>query len=100
MIRTLSMMIATLAFAGSAFAGTAFTVTLDAPKENVQKIVAAKALWSCQDSTCQATLDRKRVKVSTCKQVVQKVGKVSAFGNEVEALSDSDLERCNAIAKS
>ncbi len=68
--------------------------------EKAEKIVAAKALWSCSEDTCRATLDRKTVKVSTCKKVVKEVGKLSVFTNGKDTLSESDLERCNAVAKS
>jgi hypothetical protein len=100
MIRTLSAAATALALAGTAFAGTAFTVTLESPMPKAEKIVAAKALWNCAENTCTAELDRKTVRVSTCKKVVKEVGKVAAFANTNEALSDADLERCNAVAKS
>lgn len=105
MIRTLAaattaLAFAGTAFAGTAFAGTAFTATLETPMDKAEKIVAAKALWSCSDDTCRATLDRKTVKVSTCKKVVKEVGKLAEFSNGNETLSETDLERCNAVAKS
>lgn len=100
MIRTLSAAATALALAGTAFAGTAFTVTLESPMPKAEKIVAAKALWNCAENTCTAELDRKTVRVSTCKKVVKEVGKVASFANTNEALSDADLERCNAVAKS
>ncbi len=100
MIRTLTAAATALAFAGTAFAGTAFTATLESPMPKAEKIVAAKALWSCADTICKAELDRKTVRVSTCKKVVKEVGKVSEFSNEKESLSAEDLARCNAVAKS
>ncbi len=100
MIRTLSAAAAALALAGTAFAGTAFTVTLETPMPKAEKIVAAKALWNCSEATCTAELDRKTVRVSTCKKVVKEVGKIAGFANANEALSEADLERCNAVAKS
>ncbi|NQY15267.1 MAG: hypothetical protein HRT81_15615 [Henriciella sp.] len=100
MIRTFTAAATALAFAGTAFAGTAFTAKLESPMPKAEKIVAAKALWSCADDTCKAELDRKTVRVSTCKKVVKEVGKVSEFSNENEALSAEDLARCNAVAKS
>lgn len=100
MIRTLSATAAALAFAGTAFAGTSFTATLETPMEKAEKIVAAKALWDCSDNTCRATLDRKTVRVSTCKKVAKELGKLAEFSNANESLSESDLERCNAVAKS
>ena len=100
MIRTLTAAATALAFAGTAFAGTAFTAKLETPMQKAEKVVAAKALWSCADDTCKAELDRKTVRVSTCKKVVKEVGKVSEFSNASESLSAEDLERCNAVAKS
>ncbi|MEL6858295.1 MAG: hypothetical protein AAFO74_07900 [Pseudomonadota bacterium] len=100
MIRTLTATAAAVAFAGTAFAGTAFTAKLETPVAKAEKIVAAKALWNCADDTCKATLDRKTVRVSTCKKVVKEVGKLAEFSNSDESLSDADLERCNAVAKS
>lgn len=100
MIRTLAATTVAFAFAGTAFAGTAFTAKLETPMPKAEKIVAAKALWNCSENTCLATLDRKTVKVSTCKKVVKEVGKLAEFSNDRESLSEADLERCNAVAKS
>jgi hypothetical protein len=100
MIRTLTATAAALAFAGTAFAGTAFTATLEAPIAKAEKVVAAKALWNCSETTCTATLDRKTVRVSTCKKVVKEVGKLAEFSSAAEALSEADLAKCNAVAKS
>ena len=100
MIRTLTAAATALAFAGTAFAGTAFTAKLESPVDKAEKIVAATALWSCADDTCKAELDRKTVRVSTCKKVVKEVGKLAEFSNANEALSEEDLARCNAAAKS
>lgn len=100
MIRTFTTAAAALAFAGTAFAGTAFTAKLETPMTKTEKVVAAKALWSCEEDTCVAELKRKTVRVSTCKKVVKEVGKLAAFSNAEEALSAEDLARCNAVAKS
>lgn len=100
MIRTLSAAATALAFAGTAFAGTAFTAKLESPMDKAEKIVAAKALWTCADDICKAELDRKTVRVSTCKKVVKEVGKLAEFSNANETLSEEDLARCNAAAKS
>ena len=100
MIRTLTASLFALSLTGTALAGTAFTATLETPVQKSEKIVAAKALWSCSDSTCSATLNRKTVKVSTCKKVAKEVGKLAEFSNGSETLSSDDLARCNAVAKS
>lgn len=100
MIRTLVLAGFALSLAGAASAGTNITATLEAPKERLVKIVAAKALWKCEDSTCTATLDRSPVKLRTCKEVVKSIGKVSAFSSDERALSATSLKKCNAVAKS
>lgn len=100
MLRSLAFASIALGLAGTAQAGTNFTVTLEAPKERLVKIVAAKALWKCEDSTCTATLERSPVRLSTCKEVVKSIGKVSAFANDQRALSESSLKKCNAVAES
>ena len=100
MIRSLAATVAALAFAGTAFAGTAFTAKLETPMDKAEKVVAAKALWTCSADTCKAELDRKTVRVSTCKKVVKEIGKVAEFSNDKESLSAEDLARCNAVAKS
>ena len=63
------------------------------------KTLVERNVMDGQD-TCRATLDRKTVKVSTCKKVVKEVGKLAEFSNGNDTLSDADLERCNAVAKS
>ena len=100
MIRTFTASLIALGFAGTAMAGPAFTATLETPVEKAEKIVAAKALWSCSEASCNAVLDRKTVKVSTCKKVAKEVGKLAEFSNGKDSLSAEDLERCNAVAKS
>ena len=100
MIRTLTATAAAVAFAGTAFAGTAFTAKLETPMPKAEKIVAAKALWNCADDTCRAELDRKTVRVSTCKRVAREIGKLAEFSTEAESLSEADLARCNEAAKS
>lgn len=100
MIRMLITATAALACTGIAFAGTNFTATLETPVAKVEKVAAAKALWLCSDDTCTAELDRKTVRVSTCKKVAKELGRLTAFSNDNEVLSSDDLERCNAVAKS
>ena len=100
MTRILVIAAAALALPSAAWAGTDFTAKLEIPKDKLVKIVAAEALWECVDDTCTATLERKAVKVSTCKQVAKSLGKVSAFESGQKSLSDANLKKCNAVAKS
>ena len=100
MIRSIITASIALSFSATAMAGTSFTAKLESPTDRTIKIVAAKALWKCVDDTCTATLQRKDVKLSTCKQVVRSIGTISAFENDRKALSPANLEKCNAVAKS
>ncbi|MBR9834503.1 MAG: hypothetical protein GYB42_04815 [Alphaproteobacteria bacterium] len=99
MFRTLLASVAAVGFAGSAFAGTVFTAELESPVTKAEKIVAAKVLWNCEDTTCTAEMSRKTATVRTCKKVVKKIGKVSEFASASGALSAEELEVCNEAAK-
>lgn len=99
MIRTFSASLIALTLAGPALAGTSFTATLEVPVEKTERVVAAKKLWKCSDTICVATLDRKTVKVSTCKKVAKEVGRLAEFSNGEDSLSGEDLARCNSLAK-
>lgn len=101
MIRTLLAATVAIGFAGTAMAGpsTNFTVKLESPMPKAEKIVAAKAVWSCAEDTCVAELNRKKVSLRTCKKVAKEVGKVAAFSNASSELTAEQLAACNAAAK-
>lgn len=100
MTRFLPLTAAVAAFALPALAGTSFTAKLATPIDSNERVIAAKALWSCDADTCVAELDRRTVTVRTCKKVAKEVGKLAAFSNSDESLSDEDLAKCNEAAKS
>ncbi|MDJ0922756.1 MAG: hypothetical protein QNI84_16630 [Henriciella sp.] len=100
MIRSFISAAVAVGFTGVAFASGSFTATLETPITKADEIVAAKAIWTCEGDTCKADLSRKTATVRTCKQVVKEVGKVTAFASDNNTLSETDLEACNAAAKS
>ena len=99
MLRSSLLSVAALTLAGSAFAGTAFTAELLAPVAGKEKVVANKAVWSCEDASCSAELARKNATVRECKKFVKEVGAVASFGSVNGALDEADLATCNAAAK-
>ncbi|MEM5516804.1 hypothetical protein WNY37_07570 [Henriciella sp. AS95] len=99
MIRTASLAAAVAAFALPALAGTSFTATLTQPVEKADHVVAAKAVWDCNDDKCIAELNRRTVTVRTCKKVASEVGELASFSNDKESLSEADLAKCNEAAK-
>ncbi|MEQ9314954.1 MAG: hypothetical protein RLN72_03820 [Henriciella sp.] len=99
MTRFISMTVAAAALALPALAGTNFTAKLAQPDNNVQNIIAEKALWSCNGEQCVAELNRSKVTVRTCKKVASEVGELAAFSNDKGSLSEEDLVKCNEAAK-
>lgn len=100
MIRPLISAAIALGLSMTAFAGTSITAKLETPTDRAVKVVAANTLWKCVENTCTATIDRNALKLSTCKQVVKSLGKVSAYSTDTKTLSETKLEKCNAVAKS
>lgn len=100
MIRPIAAAMVSLSLSSTALAGTSITAKLETPTDRTVKVVAAKTLWKCVDDTCTATIDRNPLRISTCKQVVKSLGKVAAFSTDTQTLSETKLEKCNAVAES
>lgn len=96
MIRFTTAAIVSLLIAAPAMASTNFTATLKAPKADSARIVAYDVVWLCADTTCEASINRKKATVSVCKKVVKQIGEVAAFASENNALSEEELSKCNA----
>ncbi|WP_143435223.1 CC_3452 family protein [Henriciella aquimarina] len=99
MSRFLPLMAAAAVFTLPALAGTNFTAKLAQPQDSSERIIAAKALWDCNQDTCVAELNRRTVTVRTCKKVASEVGELAGFSNDKESLSAEDLAECNKSAK-
>lgn len=103
MIRTLAFSALALGLTGAAAASsanaTAFTLKLETPKTETQQIVADGNLWSCEGDTCTATLNRKKATVRTCQKVAKEIGSFVSFESANNALSESQVGKCNSAAK-
>jgi hypothetical protein len=90
--------VAALAMAGSAFAEGAVKVTLESPVAGQVKLIAAHAVFRCQDTTCEAALAPDDANgVYACADLAKKVGRVTSYV-EFKALDDKALAKCNAAA--
>jgi hypothetical protein len=89
-----------LSFAGVAWADGKVSASLKTPVAAKTKVVAGGAVFTCEGSTCVAIEAPARVvSVAGCKELVKKVGEVSAFANGRRAVEGEALAACNAVAK-
>ena len=100
MLRSLTIAAIAATAAAPALAGTVFTATLETPVAERERLVASKALWTCEGETCTAELKRKTVTVRACKRLAKEIGTLADFSNGEESLDETDLASCNTVAKS
>lgn len=98
MLRSTLILASALIFTGPALAST-FTVETTAPIAENERIIAEKVVWSCENTTCVAELDRKNVSVRSCKRIAKRVGEISAYKNATSALTAEEITACNKSAK-
>ncbi len=91
--------LATISLAGSAFAEARISATLEAPQSARSKLIAAHAVFVCQDASCVAGIaPDDALSVSGCKDLAKRVGRLSAYGDQRRTLSAEQLATCNAAA--
>lgn len=98
MLRSTLVTAAIAAFAAPALAGT-FTAETVSPVAKGETIIAEKAIWNCNGTSCVADLKRKTVTVRTCKKVAKEVGELKSFKNGKSALTAEEIADCNKSAK-
>ncbi|MFO1015749.1 MAG: hypothetical protein U1E50_18495 [Caulobacteraceae bacterium] len=88
------------AFAGAAIAAVPpTTATLETPVAAPKQIAAGGAIWNCAGSTCVSSgANQDSTQVTTCRVLVRKLGKVTAFASARRTLDADELTRCNAVA--
>jgi len=84
--------------AAPAFASNSYTFETVNPVSD-KRIVAESVVWSCEDSTCIAELDRKKPTVRICKKIVKEVGELTALRNTSSELTAEEIAECNLSAK-
>lgn len=99
MIRSSLLGAAALFVAAPALAGTLFTADLAEPVAERTTFIANSAVWTCEDTSCVAELDRRTPTVRSCKKVAEEIGVLASFASERGELGAEDLAKCNEAAK-
>jgi hypothetical protein len=87
-----------LALAGSALAEGTVKVTLEAPVAGHVKLIAAHAVFNCEETTCVAAAAPDDANdVFACKDLAKHVGRVASYA-EFKPLDDKGLAKCNDAA--
>ncbi len=98
MLRSALTAAAFMAVAAPAFASNSYTFETVNPVSD-KRIVAESVVWSCENTTCVAELDRKKPTVRICKKIVKEVGELTALRNSKTQLSAEEIAECNLSAK-
>jgi hypothetical protein len=86
----------TLAFAATAAGASSYSATPAVP--TTDRFVTRDIIWSCGPAACQGATEESRPLV-LCQALAKRAGRIDSFLADGRALSASDLERCNALAK-
>ncbi|HEY5723659.1 MAG TPA: hypothetical protein VIT45_15210 [Allosphingosinicella sp.] len=97
-LSALSLASLSLAAAAPAVAaGPYYRAELAAPASSGQ-VIARGLIWKCGAEACVAGKSNSRPAID-CAALVREAGALRSFTVQGRALSDSDLEKCNARAK-
>jgi len=98
----ITVLCAAAAFAAlstSAMAADPITAKLQTPMEANQKIVAAGAVFTCVKDTCVAPAPTSNTgDTGGCRELVKKVGALTAFGTSLRPFNEEQLAKCNSAA--
>lgn len=88
-----------LSFGGVAVAADRIIAELEAPVAAKTKLVVGGSVWSCEGSTCAATVQTSRAtSLGACKALAKEVGRLSAFGVERARYETEQMSKCNTAA--
>jgi hypothetical protein len=97
-IRTLALVVALSALAGSALAGDEdrATATLKSPVASPVRTMAGDVSWSCLGTVCAAYPATESVlSVSVCKALAKAAGPVATYSLGSKAFTPDMIARCN-----
>jgi hypothetical protein len=86
-----------IALAAAPAAAANYSAKLSVPTS--ERIIARDIVWSCGPAACQGATQESRPAV-LCQSLAKRAGRVEAFLVDGRAFTASELERCNASAKS
>jgi hypothetical protein len=91
-----TLVLGALAFAATPAAAASYSAKLSQPTTN--RYIARDIVWNCGPAACQGATDDGRPLV-LCQSLAKKAGRVDSFVVDGRAFAASELERCNASAK-
>ena len=96
MIRSTVFFLALVLAAAPAAAAT-YSATLTKPATG--RFVAHDISWNCGPAACQGATEESRPSV-LCQSLAKRAGRIETFVVDGRAFTSSELDRCNASAKS
>ena len=88
---------ASLAMLAAPAAAATYSAQLATPSQT-SRIAVADLLWSCGEQACVGSTKTSRPLV-LCQGLAKKAGRIDSFAVDGRAISETDLERCNASAR-
>ena len=85
-----------IALTAAPAAASSYSANPGAPASG--RFVTRDIVWTCGPAACQGATDESRPLV-LCQSLAKRVGRIDSFLADGRALTATDLERCNASAK-
>ena len=85
-----------LGLAAAPVAAANYSATLAAPSNG--RFITSDISWNCGAAACQGATEESRPLV-LCQSLAKRAGRIETFLVDGRALSEADLQRCNAAAK-
>jgi hypothetical protein len=92
----LALVLSTIAFGATSAAASNYSANPTVPASG--KFITRDIVWNCGPAACQGATDESRPLV-LCQSLAKRAGRLDSFVVDGRALSDAELERCNASAK-
>ena len=96
MLRSFLSLAAMTAITAPAAAAATYTAKLAVP--TTQRIIAQDISWACGADACQGATQESRP-IVLCESLAKRAGKVDSFLVDGRAFATSELDKCNAAAK-
>lgn len=92
----LALALSAIAVTAAPAAATTYSARPIAPTS--ERFITRDIVWYCGPAACQGATDNGRP-VVLCQSLAKRAGRIDSFVVDGRALSDAELDRCNASAK-
>lgn len=93
----LAFVLSTIMLGATSAAASSYSANPAVPASG--RFITRDIVWNCGPAACQGATDESRPLV-LCQSLAKRAGRLDSFIVDGRALSTSELERCNASAKS